>query len=178
MPVTLCEDDSGAGVFSAARKNGSSLQDASGAGWGRGGGGADGGAADCGGETGLAGALKNCVNPPSAESDTPGDENPLARDGPDDGTDPMNVAEDMGAGRWGSSLLRGGGVWVDGGVTSETKMRVNSPGGWSGTAGGGVGYEGALNTAVGASVAGWTGGGAGRCPCELNIWVNSPCPVP
>ncbi len=168
MLVTLWDGCSG--VFSGARKNGSSLQELSGAGWGREGGGGGAGAADCGGGAGLAGALKNWVKPPSAESEIPGEENPLARD-PEEGTDPRKVADDMGAGRGGSSTLRDGGVC--GGVTPETKMRVNSPGGWSGAAGGGPGYEGALNTAVGASVAGWAGGGAGRGACELNIWVNS-----
>jgi hypothetical protein len=174
MLVTLWDGCSGA--FSGARKNGSSLQDMSGAGWGREAGG--GGAAACGGAAGLAGALKNWVKPPSAESEIPGEENPLARDDPEEGTDPTKVAEDGGAGRGGSSVLRGG-VW--GGVTPETKMRVNSPGGWSLGAGCGVGDEGALNTAVGASVAGWArgaGGGTGRGACELNIWVNSPWPPP
>jgi hypothetical protein len=106
MLVTLWDGCSG--VFSGARKNGSSFQDGSGAGWGRGGG--VGGAADCGGGAGRAGALKNWVKPPSAESEIPGEENPLARDCPEEGTDPMKVAEDRGAGRGGSSTVRGVGV--------------------------------------------------------------------
>jgi hypothetical protein len=106
MLVTLWDGCSGA--FSGARKNGSSLHALSGAGCGRGGGG--GGAADCGGGAGLAGALKNCVKPPSAESEIPGDENPLARDEPEEGTDPRKVAEDRGAGRGGSSTVRAGGA--------------------------------------------------------------------
>jgi hypothetical protein len=154
MLVTLWDGCSG--VFSGARKNGSSFQDASGAGCGREGCGGGGGAADCGGEAGLAGALKNCVKPPSAESEIPGEENPLARDDPEEGADPKKVAEDSGAGRGESSAGRGGADC--GGVTPETKMRVNSPGCWSGGEGGGpcggLGYEGALNTAVGASVGG------------------------
>jgi hypothetical protein len=134
MLVTLWDGCSG--DFSGARKNGSSLQDGSAAGSRREGGGG-GGTVDCGGEAGLAGALKNWVKPPSAESDIPGEENPLARDDPEEGTDPTKVAEDGGAGRGGSSTGLRGGVW--GGVTPETKMRVNSPGGWSGGAGGGPG---------------------------------------
>jgi hypothetical protein len=106
MLVTLWDGCSGG--FSGARKNGSSLHELSGAGWGRIGGGGGGGAADCGGELGLAGALKNWVKPPSAESEIPGDENPLARDGPEEGTDPRKVAEDRGAGRGGSSTVRAG----------------------------------------------------------------------
>jgi hypothetical protein len=105
MLVTLCDGCSG--VFSGARKNGSSFQDVSGVGWGLEGCGG-GGAADCGGGAGLAGALKNWVKPPSAESEIPGEENPLAREGPGEGTDPRKVAEDRGAGRGGSSTLRGG----------------------------------------------------------------------
>jgi len=84
MLVTLWDGCSGA--FCGARKNGSSLQDVSGAGWGRGGG-VGGGAAACGGGAGLAGALKNWVKPPSAESEIPGEENPLARVDPGEGTD-------------------------------------------------------------------------------------------
>jgi hypothetical protein len=83
MLVTLWDGCSG--VFSGARKNGSSLQDMSGAGWGREGGGG-GGAAAWGGGAGLAGALKNWVKPPSAESEIPGEENPLARVDPEGGT--------------------------------------------------------------------------------------------
>jgi hypothetical protein len=104
--------------------------------------------------------LKNCVKPPSAEaeSDTPGDEKPLAR-----GATARGV----------SSEGREGGVYP--GVTPETKIRVNSPP--PASAGGGCG--GPFTTCVdtrGASLA--AGGAAGRGPMLLNSDVNSPGAAP
>jgi hypothetical protein len=85
MPVTLVAGCDGGADFSAGRKNGSFFHEVSSAG-GRGGGGA--GATDGTGVAGLEapGAgdeLKNCVNPPpaDAESEVPGEENPLAFEG-------------------------------------------------------------------------------------------------
>lgn len=153
MFVTLGEGPSGVEDFSGARKNGSSFQDISAAGGGVAGrgGGAGGAGAPCLGEV-----LKNWVKPPSAdaESDAPGEENPFDFDGLGDG----------GAGRGVSS--GGRAVGVNAGVPPETMMRVNSPG--PGSAG-----CGAFSTWVGASFGG-ADGGAGRCPKELNICVNSP----
>lgn len=117
MLVTLGEAFSGVDDFSAGRKNGSSFHDVSGGG-GFEGRSAGGGTEDCAGAGGRAGeALKNWVKLPSAEaeSDTPGEENPLARDGPADG----------GAGRAASSTGLAGGV--KDGFTAGTKIRVNSP---------------------------------------------------
>ena len=142
--------------FSGGRKKGSFFQDDSaGCGAGAAGGGEGGTGADARG-----GLLKNWVKPPSAESDAPGDENPLAFDGPAEG----------GAGRGVSSDGRDGGV--NEGVTLETKMRVKSP-----APGSGGGCCDPLTTCVdacgGASLGG-VAGGAGRVPRELNISVNSP----
>ena len=84
MLVTPGDAWSGVCVLSAGRKKGSSAGDNSRAGWGRGGGGGRGAGAADGGGAGLAGVLKNCVKLPSgdAESEAPGEENPLAREGP------------------------------------------------------------------------------------------------
>jgi hypothetical protein len=99
---------------------------------------------------------KNCVKLPSAdaESEIPGDEKPFPRDGTAAG----------GAGRTGLSPLLDGALLAA--FEPETKIRVNSPGAWSGCAG-----EGALTTAVGLSTdALGSLGGAGfwRGPGELN----------
>jgi len=195
MLVTLGEDPAGGGAVSADWKKGSFFQELSPAGGAAGGGaggrGGVGAAADrdgllkncvklpsgdpagcgavagaaAGGATGdapdgRAALLKNCVKLPSpeAESEIPGDEKPLEREGPDDG----------GAGRGASSAPRAGG-----GVTPETKTRVNSL--WPPSPVGG----GPLTTCV----ATWggsfgAGGAAGRCAIELNICVNSPCAEP
>jgi len=93
MLVTL--DDEPSGAFSTGRKNGSFFHESSAAGGG-GAGRAGGGA----GEACLDGLLKNWVKPPSAEADpdAPGEEKPLAREGPAEG----------GAGRGVSSEGRGG----------------------------------------------------------------------
>jgi len=109
MLVTLGEDPAGAELFSGARKNGSSFHELSvtGAAGGGGaelrglllkncvklpsedaaGGGGGAGGACAGDAAGRGALLKSCVKPPSAEaeSDTPCEENPLEREGPDDG---------------------------------------------------------------------------------------------
>lgn len=142
MPVTLGPGPGDTEGFSAGWKKGSFFQELPTDGDGAGGGtGATGGAGVEGTRDGL---LKNCVKLPSddpagagagggaggrcalpnnwvtlpsadAESDAPGDEKPLEREGP----------EDAGAGRSASSEGRAVGAGV--GVTPETKMRVNSP---------------------------------------------------
>jgi hypothetical protein len=134
MLVTVGEEVSVAEDLSTGRKNGSSFHELSAAGAGataRGRTGVD----DGGGVAERGELLKNCVKLPSAaaESEIPGVEKPLARTGledagPDDGPG-------KGPGRGVSSEGRGAGV--GGGVTPETKMRVNSPGAWS--AGGAAG---------------------------------------
>src|SRR4051812_26822268 len=150
MLVTLGEEPAGAEAFSGGRKNGSSFHDVSAGGRAEGGGAgagagaelrggllnncvklpserdAGGGAAGVGGAAGRGGLLKSCVAPPSAdtESDTPCEEKPFAREGPDDGT-----------GRGVSSDGRETGAWP--GITPGTKMRVNSPGAASAGDGGG-----------------------------------------
>ena len=110
MLVTLGEEPTGVELFSGGRKNGSSfheLSTAGGGGFGGAGAGAEllglllkncvklpsedaggGGAAACAGAAAGRGVLlKSCVNPPSAEteSDTPCEEKPLDREGPDEG---------------------------------------------------------------------------------------------
>jgi len=216
MLVTLGEGPSGVGLFWGRRKNGSSFHELSTADGGGGaadgaggadreallkncvklpsadapaGGGVAGGAGGGGGVAGREGPLKNCVKLPSAdaESETPGEENPLEREGPEEG----------GAGRGVSSEGRAGGAW--GGVIPETMIRVKSPG--PGSAGG---CDGPLTTCVDTSTprgkdsswgprtstprgkdSSWgprtcgdgsfTGAaGAGRWPSELNSCVNSP----
>lgn len=117
------------------------------------------GAGEGAGTGGRRGLLKNWVKPPSpeAESDTPGEENPLEREGP------AGVP-----GRGDSSEGRAGGVY-DG--VPGTKILVNSPGAPSGD-----GCAGPLTTCVaswgGASRAG--GVAAGRWAALLKTCVNSP----
>ena len=167
MLVTLGEDSDGVEVFSAGPKKGSFFQAEFAA--AAGGGGAGGGAAGRG-ESCRPAFLKSWVKLPSAdaESDVPGEENPLDFDGPAGG----------GAGRNGSSAGRDDDAW--GGVFPETKMRVNSPAPCSG---GGCGplttwvltfTPGEKGCCGGASRDGDGGGVAGRCPMELKICVNSP----
>jgi hypothetical protein len=146
MLVTLGEAPSGADIFCAGRKNGSSFHESSTAGGGEGGAAGaawgagreallkncvklpsddaagDGGGAGVGLGAGAAGRwalLKNCVKPPSAEaeSDAPGEEKPLGRDC-------------WAAGRGVSSVDLAsdglaGGVYA--GAPPETKIRVKSP---------------------------------------------------
>jgi hypothetical protein len=125
MLVTLGEGGSADDGLAGGLKNGSSFQEMSAAGGGAGGKGLEDWTGTAGRGDGLAdGVLNNWVKPPSgwvkpppadAESEVPGDENPLEREG---------GGED-GAGRGESSPapdLAGAG-----GADPETKMRVNSP---------------------------------------------------
>jgi hypothetical protein len=108
MLVTLGEDPAGAEDFSGGRKNGSSFQELSARGAAGGGGagaelrgvllkncvklpsdaaGGEAGAAGAGGAADLGALMNSCVAPSAdTESDTPCEEKPLAREGPDDGT--------------------------------------------------------------------------------------------
>ena len=188
MLVTL-GDPAGAEVFSGGLKNGSSFQELSARGAAGGGGagaaagvelrgvllknwvklpsedaaGGGAGAAGAGGAAGLGALLKSCVRPPSAdtESDTPCEEKPLAREGPDEVT-----------GRGVSSDGREGGMFP--GVTPGTKIRVNSP--CVASDGGGGPFTTCVDTCGNGSLAGVAA--AGRGPMELNICVNSPGPDP
>jgi hypothetical protein len=120
MLVTLGEGPCGAEVFSGGRKNGSSFHELSATGAAGGGaelrgvllkncvklppsedaGGGPTGAAGGIGAGALGGLLKSCVKPPSAdtESDTPCEEKPFERDGPDDGGTGRGVSSDGRAG--------------------------------------------------------------------------------
>lgn len=126
--VTLGEGPAGAEVFCGGEKNGSSFHELSTAGGGGGGaaggdetgretllkncvklpsveaagGGGDAGGVAGAGAAGRAALLKSCVKPPSAEaeSEAPGEEKPLGREGPGEG----------GAGRDVSSAGRAAGV--------------------------------------------------------------------
>ena len=98
MLVTLGPGSTGAEVFSAGRKNGSSFHELSAArGEGAGGRGAAGGGA---GANGRCGGLNTCVTLPSAEaeSETPGEEKPFGREGKAGGAGPGASSEGRGGG--------------------------------------------------------------------------------
>ena len=178
MLVTLGEGASVDDGLAGGLKNGSSFQEVSTVDGGSGGKGLEDWTGAAGRGDGLAdGVLNNWVNPPSgwvkpppadAESEVPGDENPLEREG---------GGED-GTGRGESSPAPG--LAGAGGADPETKTRVNSPPPCStGGCGGPFTTAVALCGTGGVSRAGLgAGDGVCRAPRELNIWVNSPGPAP